>query len=153
VTADPRRWCEEHRRHECTALRRYRPVFCHGLAMTGTAKCLAHTVREPSDTLESLARQQVQAAIAEGTLIPLTACELCGAQPGGRVPRAIIAHHEDYTRPLDVIWLCGSCHARAHGNHGGLRAYQAWLQAQLAGTERALARVFTPVQAAGDGAA
>jgi hypothetical protein len=25
------------------------------------------------------------------------------------------AHHEDYKRPLNVIWLCRSCHQRIHG--------------------------------------
>jgi hypothetical protein len=32
----------------------------------------------------------------------------------------VVAHHESYDRPLDVMWLCRSCHKRHHdliGNH------------------------------------
>lgn len=25
------------------------------------------------------------------------------------------AHHEDYSRPLEVVWLCDSCHKNRHG--------------------------------------
>lgn len=34
-------------------------------------------------------------------------CEVC------RAPNAH-AHHEDYSRPLDVRWLCSTCHGREH---------------------------------------
>lgn len=34
-------------------------------------------------------------------------CEKCGA------PKAH-AHHDDYTKPLDVRWLCRSCHGVEH---------------------------------------
>ena len=35
-------------------------------------------------------------------------CEACGAT------RNIDAHHDDYTKPFDVRWLCKSCHKRHH---------------------------------------
>ena len=27
----------------------------------------------------------------------------------------IVAHHENYFKPLEVIWVCRSCHLRIHG--------------------------------------
>jgi hypothetical protein len=35
-------------------------------------------------------------------------CTICGA--GDHVH----AHHKDYAKPLDVIWLCAKCHHRIH---------------------------------------
>jgi len=37
-------------------------------------------------------------------------CLFCGAQEN------IHAHHNDYKRPLDVVWLCAKCHTRMHAN-------------------------------------
>jgi len=34
-------------------------------------------------------------------------CEVCGRQDTH-------AHHEDYSKPLEVIWLCPSCHKKWH---------------------------------------
>ena len=36
-------------------------------------------------------------------------CLFCGAE-------RVHAHHRDYGRPLDVIWLCPKCHHRLHAN-------------------------------------
>jgi len=36
-------------------------------------------------------------------------CQHCGAT------HYVHAHHEDYSKPLDIIWLCPSCHLDQHG--------------------------------------
>lgn len=30
----------------------------------------------------------------------------------------VVAHHDDYLRPLDVRWLCQSCHVKWHNENG-----------------------------------
>lgn len=44
-----------------------------------------------------------------GRLIRPTTCDRC-SDPTGRIE----AHHEDYSKPLDIIWLCHSCHVAHH---------------------------------------
>lgn len=51
----------------------------------------------------------VQRAVAGGRLRAPGACSHCGI-PNVRLH----AHHDDYSRPLDVRWLCSKCHVAEH---------------------------------------
>lgn len=50
-------------------------------------------------------------------------CEACGRGSqfaAGTIDylKDIHAHHDDYSKPLEVRWLCPSCHKRHHVAHG-----------------------------------
>lgn len=53
----------------------------------------------------------IQSALHRGALT-VQPCEVCGS--GSYVD----AHHDDYAKPLDVRWLCKSCHKHHHYQHG-----------------------------------
>ena len=53
------------------------------------------------------ARNKVHYHIKVGNMTRPTQCKNC--QSVGHVE----AHHEDYSKPLDVIWLCKPCHVEA----------------------------------------
>ena len=53
------------------------------------------------------ARARLRYAILTGKII-IKPCEICGET------RNIQAHHEDYSNPLDVIWLCAKHHGWIH---------------------------------------
>lgn len=54
---------------------------------------------------QTKASNLVHIAIKNGELIKPTICEHCGTPT-----EDIIAHHEDYDKPLKVDWLCRTCH-------------------------------------------
>lgn len=59
------------------------------------------------------AYRQVRSAVARGELSKPATCSKCGRDPGrGSDGRSLIqAHHfKGYDFPLDVEWLCSSCH-------------------------------------------
>lgn len=58
--------------------------------------------------LHARVRDTVGRALRRGDLVRPEACERCG-----RVQR-IEGHHHDYTKPLEVEWLCGYCHKAEH---------------------------------------
>jgi len=63
----------------------------------------------------SVARGQVNAAIAKGIIKPNKECAICGANPGGKYSRAqFVQHHGNYNKPLETITLCCSCHRKLH---------------------------------------
>lgn len=56
---------------------------------------------------ERAAQRILQSAI-ESDKIKKQPCEICGSV------KRVHGHHDDYTKPLDVHWLCPACHSRHH---------------------------------------
>lgn len=54
------------------------------------------------------AEWEVNKAKKNGTLIVPEKCELCGKSGDIR------AHHPNYNKPLEIIWVCRSCHRNLH---------------------------------------
>jgi hypothetical protein len=52
------------------------------------------------------AEHPLRSAIKRGLIVPRP-CEACGKLPTD-------AHHDDYGRPMEVQWLCRSCHKAEH---------------------------------------
>jgi hypothetical protein len=57
-------------------------------------------------TIKINARNKVHKAIKNGTLVPLP-CEQCGEC-------VTEAHHDDYSKPLVISWLCKKHHIERH---------------------------------------
>ena len=60
----------------------------------------------------------LEQAIEDGKIERKYACEKCGANvvfADGRT--GIQAHHCDYNKPLEVMWLCQKCHHEWHKNN------------------------------------
>ena len=72
--------------------------------------------RRPYDPLKDNARLIAWKAVQRGELIP-QACERCGIEPSATLAdgrRGVQAHHDDYSKPLAVRWLCVVCHGVEH---------------------------------------
>lgn len=54
------------------------------------------------------AKRKVYYAVKTGKLIKPKKCSKCGIEV------RLSAHHEDYSKPLEVLWLCSSCHKLEH---------------------------------------
>jgi len=79
---------------------RYCPA-CHS-----KAKRLAKSARPDWALAQGRAHKSVMRAVRRG-LISRKPCEECGD------PKSE-GHHEDYSKPLEVIWLCRTHHRRRH---------------------------------------
>lgn len=54
------------------------------------------------------AHNALKRAVERGDLVRPSECPACGKRD------RIHAHHADYSKPLDVEWLCATCHGRLH---------------------------------------
>ena len=51
---------------------------------------------------------KVQRAVKKGIIVKASNCENCGADG------MLHGHHDDYSKPLKVRWLCPACHVGVH---------------------------------------
>lgn len=62
-----------------------------------------------SEAEKQFARRCVAQAVKAGVLVRPEHCPRCGKKK-----RRIEAHHHDYSKPLEVEWLCSPCHKEEH---------------------------------------
>ena len=63
----------------------------------------------PPDPVKKKAGTALRYAVNSGKLTRLP-CVKCGTEPAQ-------GHHKDYSKPLDVIWLCRKHHEEEHHTH------------------------------------
>ena len=66
---------------------------------------------QPERHFKSRIREASRLAVELGLIPRKHRCEHCGASD--KVER-LQRHHPDYSRPLEVIWLCALCHGEMH---------------------------------------
>lgn len=59
--------------------------------------------------IKAKAHTIISNAIRDGRINKPESCSICGKSDS-----RIEAHHSDYNKPLDVIWVCKSCHWDIH---------------------------------------
>jgi hypothetical protein len=65
----------------------------------------------PRDPIKQKAQGILIHAVEKHKIFKPSECQICGKS----TPRNILhGHHSDYTKPLDVMWLCPVCHGQFH---------------------------------------
>jgi hypothetical protein len=98
--------CAAYRKKNIDRIRAYdreRAKLPHRLELTakGAKK------RRARSKLYGKAHSKVSRAVSSGKMVRAD-CERCGRSAG------VHAHHDDYSKPLDVMWLCPPCHSERH---------------------------------------
>lgn len=67
-----------------------------------------NSLAKPENRAKNRTRGITQNAIRSGKLVKPDNCEHCGESV------RLYAHHHDYTKPLEVEFLCSRCHGAVH---------------------------------------
>ena len=89
--------------HRITARQTYQKTQ-RGIAALNRGR-LAYIKRNPE---KDAAATILNNRIRDGKIIKPKICSHCGKT------ERIHGHHEDYSKPLDVEWLCSKCHKQKH---------------------------------------
>ena len=88
----------------------------HCIAMGKTvplaARLESQRRRRAAEPEKDAARRAVAHALQSGKIVKPSGCFFCKKEA------RLQAHHPDYSRPLDVFWLCPKCHGKLHTVNG-----------------------------------
>lgn len=99
--ASNKRWRREHRKQYRTTQRRL-------YAKNPEKHIKAAKEYRETHPKAAKAREECYNAVRRGDLIRPDRCEKCKKR------RKVHGHHDDYSKPLEVRWLCSECHSEVH---------------------------------------
>ena len=114
--ANGRKWNREHPEKRAFNQREYRQRHKERMKEKNKVAYKNHIDKYKKDTADyrkkyperERAHNILKSALRVGRVIKPTSCSKCG-EPG-----YMHGHHADYSKPLQVEWLCSYCHARLH---------------------------------------
>lgn len=59
--------------------------------------------------IKILAQHELKAKVKSGEIKRPTKCSICNKHDNN-----IHGHHDDYSKPLNVVWCCDKCHKKIH---------------------------------------
>lgn len=91
-----------------------RAAHCQAMGKASSPEKRAEKQRQRrrADPEKYQARNAVANALRDGKMVREHNCFFCGGD------HRVQAHHHDYSRPLDVYWLCSGCHGKLHAING-----------------------------------
>jgi len=81
-------------------------VFCSKCSVAGKGGYYAQKKHRLKYPVKAKARGRLSKRIQRGASMKKEPCDACGKEAG--------AHHHNYEKPLDVVWLCKEHHAMMH---------------------------------------
>ncbi len=113
-----RKYIENHNEEVCTYRRKYHREHREKILLASRALYRKnkdrHRKKQQRQDAESpekaAAHHAVSYAIASGALIPPKRCSINDSSCLGKIH----AHHDDYSKPLEVRWLCAAHHHQFH---------------------------------------
>jgi len=86
--------------------------FCLNAKRRGTDTRRRTGRKKSGYTVKDKINRQVSRAVQCGDIEKPSTCLLCL-----RSDCRIVGHHEDYSLPMAVVWLCDSCHRNVHAGN------------------------------------
>jgi len=92
--------------HQCKRLRSRADYAKRSAEILAAQKRNGHTRGKP-DPAKRRARWVLQTAVKDGRIVKPSTCGECRKHTP---PHRLHGHHADYSKPLEVEWLCSTCH-------------------------------------------